>query len=330
MQKLSMGILIVIWCISLVGCSTFTHGEPSEGETYPNDLKTESSVIDSDEWVIVSIIAEKNASAVSAASSQSQIRNMAMRNEYYRVSAEQCIDYIDAFGSVKTIPDGVGRIGSEPSKQVFVKLLKLCSDLSLIESCFMEKGIDAVPKEVTVISILGHPLALHIECDNSVWFITIDTQSISENNLYADGYYLCIYSQQEYLSVLQPDRITVYVNGVRADFCDALLLGDYLKVPVVCILQQLDENTRLFYDNGQPMLLLKNHEYCIIPDEHCLKLRNSTRNIIELPPGCFGICEISSNELYVDQMAFADILKLINASVSFERESLKLSITYGE
>lgn len=330
MRVLLIGIILVLCLLnSLLGCGTLSSRTQRESELNSSTpiQQTETPVIDKDEWVVVSIIAASDSVAVAEASSKMQIQNLAMwDDEYYRVSAENSVEYIDYSGNINTIPDGVSRIGTEPSKQVFVKLLKLCSDSSLMESCLANHGVKDVPKEMMLISVIGQPLVMRMDCDNAVWFITIDTQDDSGIGSFVDGYYLRVYSQQEYIELMQPQQITVFVNGITVSSCDAMRFGDQMKVPVVCILKQFDENAQLKKDDDRLTLLLNNNEYSIVPDEHRMTLGNSGRNIIEIPPGCFGFCKVSGDELYVDAAALSDILRLVNARAVFDRENLHLLI----
>ena len=95
-------LLILGICLlnSLLGCVTMSSQTPVESELNSSTLvqQTETPIIDKDEWVVVSIFDACDSVAVAEASSQMKMQDLGMRNEYYRVSAENSVEYKDHTG----------------------------------------------------------------------------------------------------------------------------------------------------------------------------------------------------------------------------------------
>ena len=322
--------IVLIWllCVLTVSCSL-----PNKPDLGGVALTSEAPVTGSadasgSDWCIISVFAFDSDQALLTAS-QDGIRKAAIRNERYKISDTDPseIEYIDAFGAVKTAPDGTLRIGAEGSKPVYADLLRQCR-LDAVSAYFSENEVSGLPDEVTVISVMGYPLVLRVRCEDEMRFVTVNEESGSTEADPERGYSLTVRSKDEFLEQTRAQEVSVVLNGELLSGCEALCYGEYLKIPVLSVLKKIDPRFD-FYQQDDHFVLQLDRSYFVYPEEHRISLPREDRNIITVPPGCIGKCEVQEEELYVDEAAFGDILRLINGSVIFERQSLTLSITHS-
>ena len=326
MQRIIVSLLIIICCFNLIG--GINQEEPyCIDETPSGDSLTMSYEQNNmNEWVSFYLMSQKDLVELLNNGSISAIKNDDARCEKYKIAEGNRIEYIGLSGKTEQLPEGIIRIGAEPTKRVFCKLLELCVDIQQIKDYLNEKGIEDIPNKVVAVSVNGYPLMLWIECLESSWVITVEPPNEFDTNKPLDEYQLNVYSIQECMELICPKELAVYVNGELVSACDAKLYGQDARIAIMKILKTIDKNATLTVNGDKGFLVVCENQYVVSPSEHKMTTADSNYNLIQTPPGGIGFCGLKNEDVYFDFYAFSKFMKLLGASTESDFDSLTIFV----